>query len=70
MTDRLHAGIAVLSAVFVGAVLLVRWAVTPARDTGPYSDGHPTVETPLADLRDEWEPVYGVALERARRAAS
>jgi hypothetical protein len=57
---------AVLSATFVVATLAVRWAVTPVRESGPYVDGHPTVETPLVDLLGEWEPVYGAALEQAR----
>jgi hypothetical protein len=66
VTDRLHAGIAVLSATFVVATLAVRWAVTPVRGSGRYVDGHPAVETPLAALPAEWEPVYGAALEQAR----
>jgi hypothetical protein len=66
VNDRIHAGIAVLSATFVVATLAVRWAVTPVRGSGPYVDGHPTVETPIVDLRGEWEPVYGIALEQAR----
>jgi hypothetical protein len=72
VTDRLHAGIAVLSATFVGATFAVRWALTPVRETRPYSDGHPTVVTPIDDLKSvgEWEPVYGTALDQARRAAT
>jgi uncharacterized RmlC-like cupin family protein len=66
VTERFHAGLAVLTAVFVGATLLIRWVVTPVRETGPYGHDHPTVETPLADLMGEWEPVYGAALEQAR----
>lgn len=66
MTDRMHAGVAVLSACFVVATLAVRWALTPVRDTAPHVDGHPTVETPIDQLMGEWEPVYGVALEQAR----
>ena len=66
MTDRFHAGLAVLSAVFVVVVLTARWWNTPVRDTAPYSDDHPTVETPLDQLMGDREPVYGVALELAR----
>jgi hypothetical protein len=70
VTDRLHAGIAVLSATFVGATFAVRWALTPVRETGPYADDHDTVVTPIADLMGEWEPVYGAALEQARGGRS
>ena len=66
MTERLHTGIAVLAAVFVGVTLTARWWTTPVRETGPYTDGDITVETPLAALMGEWEPVYGRALEQAR----
>jgi hypothetical protein len=69
VNDSVRAGIAVLTAVSVGIVLTARWWNTPVRETGPYADGHPTVETPLVDLMGEWEPVYGIALEQARRAA-
>ena len=65
MNERIHAGIAVLSAVFVVVVLAVRWWNTPVRDTAPY-DGDITVVTPIAGLMGEWEPVYGVALAQAR----
>lgn len=68
MNDRLHAGIGVLSAVFVGATLLARWAVTPVRETAPYSDGHPTVETSLGDLTGDWpEPATGAVVAQAWR---
>ena len=66
MNDRLHAGVAVLTAVFVVATLAVRWAVTPVREPAPYDDDHDTVATPIAEFMGEWEPVYGVALELAR----
>lgn len=68
MNERLHAGLAVLSAVFVVATLAVRWAVTPVREPAPYADDHDTVVTPLAELMGvgEWEPVYGIALDLAR----
>jgi hypothetical protein len=67
VNDRIHAGMAVLSATFVVATLAVRWAVTPVREPASYWDGDITVEdTPLVDLMGEWEPVYGVALEQAR----
>lgn len=70
MTERLHAGIAVLTAVFVGIVLTARWWNTPVRDTTPHGDDHDTVITPIGDLMGawewDWEPVYGDALERAR----
>lgn len=52
MNDSVHAGIAVLSAVFVGIVLTARWWNTPVRDTGPYDD-HDTVVTPIAELMGE-----------------
>lgn len=68
MNERIHAGIATLSAVFVVATLAVRWAVTPVREPAPYVDGHDTVVTPHTELMGvgEWEPVYGVALAQAR----
>lgn len=66
MTDRFHAGLAVLSACFVGVTLTARWWATPVREADPY-DGDITVETPIADLLGEWEPVYGIALEQAWR---
>jgi hypothetical protein len=62
VNDRITLGAAVL----VAGVLAVRWALSPVRESGPYVDGHPTVETPLVDLMGEWEPVYGAALEQAR----
>lgn len=66
MNERLHAGLAVLSAVFVVATLAVRWAVTPVREPDPYD--HDTVVTPIDQLMGvaEWEPVYGIALAQAR----
>lgn len=66
MNDRIHAGIATLSTVFVVAAFAVRWALTPVREPAPHADDHPTVETPLAEFMGDWEPVYGVALELAR----
>lgn len=68
MNDRIHAGIATLSAVFVVATLAIRWAVTPVRDTAPSDDDHDTVVTPIAEFMSEWEwePVYGIALAQAR----
>lgn len=65
MTERLHAGLAALSAVFVGVALTARWWNTPVREPGPY-DGEVTVETSLDQLMGDWEPVYGAALEQAR----
>lgn len=62
MNDRITLGAAVL----VAAVIAVRWALTPVRDTEPDADDHPTVETPIAEFMGDWEPVYGVALEQAR----
>ncbi|ELP67625.1 hypothetical protein STRTUCAR8_08627 [Streptomyces turgidiscabies Car8] len=66
----MQAGVAVLSAVFVGAVLLVRWALTPVRDAGPPDVDHDTVVTPIDDVMGLWEreqePVYRIALERAQ----
>ena len=50
VTERLHAGIAVLTACFVVAALAIRGALTPVRETGLYADGDVTVETPLAAL--------------------
>lgn len=72
MTERIHAGIAVLSAVYVVVVLTARWWNTPVADTAPYDDGHDTVVTPIAEFMSEWEqePVYGVALELARGEGS
>ena len=67
MNNSVHAGIAVLTAVFVGITLTARWWNTPVRESSPYGDGDITVETPIAELMGEWEPVYGVALERAWR---
>jgi hypothetical protein len=69
VNERIHAGIAVLSAVFVVVVLTARWWNTPVRDTAPY-DGDITVVTPIAALMGEWEPVYGIALEMARGEGS
>ena len=68
MNDSIHAGIAVLSACFVVAVLAARWWNTPLPEAGPYDDDHDTVVTPIAELLGvgEWEPVYGIALEQAR----
>ena len=68
MNDRIHAGIAVLTAMFVVVVVTARWWNTPVADTAPYGDDHDTVVTPLAGLMGvaEWEPVYGIALAQAR----
>lgn len=70
MNDRLHAGIAVLTAVYVGVVLTAHWWNTPVRDTAPDNDDHDTVVTPIDELMGAWdrerEPVYGIALEQAR----
>lgn len=61
MNDRFHAGIAVLTA---------RWWNTPVRDTAPHDVDHDTVVTPIDELMGLWEreqePVYRIALERAR----
>ena len=65
MNDRIHAGIAVLAAVYVVVVLTARWWNTPVAEPDPYDD-HDTVVTPIAALMGDWEPVYGVALEQAR----
>lgn len=68
MTERLHAGIAVLSAVFVIATLAVRWALTPVRETSPYDDGEVTVITPIAELLEDWpEPATGALVAQAWR---
>lgn len=71
MNDSVHAGIAVLTAVFVGIVLTARWWNTLVRDTGAYDDDHDTVVTPIDELMGVWdrerEPVYGIALEQASR---
>lgn len=68
MNDSVHAGIAVLCAVFVVVVLTARWWNTPLPESAPYGDDHDTVVTPLAELMGvgEWEPVYGIALDLAR----
>lgn len=68
MNDRIHAGIAVLSAVFVVATLAVRWAVTPVRESAPYAYDHETVETSLAELLGDWpEPATGAVVAQAWR---
>lgn len=68
MTERIHAGIAVLTAVFVGATLAVRWALTPVRETSPYDDGEVTVITPIAELLNAWpEPAAGAVVAQAWR---
>lgn len=68
MNDRIHAGIATLSAVFVVATLAVRWAVTPVREPGRHSDDHDTVVTPIADLMGDWpEPATGAVVAQAWR---
>ena len=70
MNDRIHAGIAVLTAVYVVVVLTARWWNTPVAEPGPYDDDHDTVVTPIAEFMGDWEweqePVYGIALEQAR----
>lgn len=64
MNDRITLGAAVL----VAAVLAVRWALTPVRDTTPYDDDHPTVETPLDQLMGDWpEPAMGAVVAQAWR---
>lgn len=64
MNDRITLGAAVL----VAAVLAVRWALTPVRDTTPYADDHPTVETPLDQLMGDWpEPATGAVVAQAWR---
>lgn len=72
MTERMHAGIATLTAVFVVVTLAARWWNTPVAEDGSYGDDHDTVVTPLAELMGvgEWEPVYGIALEQARGEGS
>ena len=64
MNAQITIGAAVLMAAVIVGALYSRWWVSPLPESGPYADGHPTVETPLP--RDEWEPVYGTALEQAR----
>ena len=49
MNDRLHAGISALSMSFVGAVALVRWAVTGGQ---PNQHRGPRRRKPV----DEWVP--------------
>lgn len=62
MNDRITLGAAVL----VAAVLAVRWALTPVRDTTPHPDDHPTVETPLGQLMGDWpEPPAGALVAQA-----
>ena len=64
MNDRITLGAAVL----VAGVLAVRWAFSPVREPGPRPDGHPTVETPLADLLGDWpEPATGAVVAQAWR---
>lgn len=68
MNDSVHAGIAVLTACFVVAVLTARWWATPVRETGPYVDGHDTVVTPIAGLMCAWpEPPAGAVVAQAWR---
>lgn len=64
MNDRITAGAAVL----VAGVLAVRWAFSPVREPAPHSDGHPTVETSLAELLGDWpEPATGAVVAQAWR---
>lgn len=64
MNDKITLGAAVL----VAGVLAVRWALSPAREPAPYSDGDITVVTPIADLLGEWpEPATGAVVAQAWR---
>ena len=67
MNDRIHAGLAVPSACFVGAAFAVRWAVTPVREPGRHRavDRLPSEEVlcgPPSTYTDPWADtqVFGV----------
>lgn len=70
MNDRITLGAAVLVAV----ILAARWLFTPVSEPAPHDDDHDTVVTPIDELMGLWEreqePVYGIALERARGGRS
>jgi hypothetical protein len=59
-------GAAVELAALILGTLYSRWWVSPLPEPAPYDDDHDTVVTPVAELRGDWEPVYGAALEQAR----
>lgn len=66
MNAQITIGAAVLMAVLIVGALYSRWWVSPLPEPAPYSDGDITVETLLDQLMGDWEPVYGIALAKAR----
>lgn len=71
MNDRIHAGIATLSTVFVGAAFAIRWAVTPVRERGRHRGRHVQAvadEALLDALMGDWpEPATGAVVAQAWR---
>jgi hypothetical protein len=59
-------GAAVELAVLILGALYSRWWVSPLPEPAPYDDDHDTVVTPIAEFMGDWEPVYGIALAKAR----
>jgi hypothetical protein len=71
VNDRIHAGIATLSACFIVAAFAVRWAVTPVRKRGRHR-GRPVQavadDALLAELTEDWpEPATGAVVAQAWR---
>lgn len=71
MNERIHAGIAVLSACFIVAAFAVRWAVTPVREPGRHRSRHVRAVADgalLDDLLGDWpEPATGAVVAQAWR---